>query len=180
MFLIRLIASVLCALSMSHASAAGSVECARADVACKMACPMDTRRAGCYQACHTQDMACRVTPTTNAAMPPPRYAVPQAALPQAVPGANPVIRQQELIDSGACRASATSCQGSCAGASANPGSAAGFQHMECVRQCKVTQSLCGLRAAEVERGARLPNGSCAPRYRELGEPGKGSCAGPYN
>jgi len=176
MSLVRWLAGLMFVLSSMPALAADQGACQPADVACKTACPMDTRRAACYQACHTKDQACRsgLTPSKNAATP-----LPPAA-PAAVPGVNPVTRPRELAESGACRANAASCQAACGGASANPGSAAGFQHMECVRQCKVDQAVCGSRSAEVERGARLPDGRCAPRYQEMGEPGKGNCMGPFN
>lgn len=180
MSLVRWLAGLTLVLSSLPTQAAGLVDCQRADVACKSACPMDTRRAACYQACHAKDQTCRsgLAPSKNAAMPPPPATRPAA--PAAVPGVNPVTRPRELAESGACKANAASCQAACGGASANPGSAAGFQHMECVRQCKVEQAVCGSRGAEVERGARLPDGRCAPRYQEMGEPGKGSCVGPYN
>ena len=87
--------------------------------------------------------------------------------------AGPTARQ--LSATGTCRIGAESCKTSCGIDPVPPGSGAEVRRMDCVRQCGVAQVQCGVRAEQLERAARPPQGGCRPGQTEVGAPGSGIC-----
>eukprot|EP01041_Mallomonas_annulata_P039383 gene39384-63056_t len=80
--------------------------------------------------------------------------------------AGPTARQ--LSATGTCRIGAESCKTSCGIDPVPPGSGAEVRRMDCVRQCGVAQVQCGVRAEQLERAARPPQGSCRPGQTGVG------------